>query len=129
MRHFRDFFEGRNGVDQLNLFLLGTAVVLMLVANLTRLSILTWISLGVILYSYYRLMSRNIEARSAENRRYLEVTDRILGTFRHGFGHAADREHRYYRCPGCGQMVRVPRGKGNIEIRCPKCGTTFVRRT
>jgi len=129
MRHFRDFFEGRNGVDQLNLFLLGTAVILMLAANLTRFPVLTWISLGLIVYSYFRMMSRNLEARSEENRRYLETTDRILGAFRTGFGHASDREHRYYRCPGCGQMVRVPRGKGNIEIRCPKCGTTFVRRT
>jgi ribosomal protein S27E len=129
MRHFRDFFEGRNGVDQLNLFLLGTALVLVLLSSLTRLPILSWIGLGLIVYSYFRMMSRNLEARSEENRRYLDVTDRFLNVFRKGFGHASDREHRYFKCPGCGQTVRVPKGKGNIEIRCPKCGTTFVRRT
>lgn len=129
MGHFRNFFEGRNGVDQLNLFLLGTAVILMLLSTLTGLQIFSWISLGLIIYSYFRLMSRNLAARSAENQKYLDITDRILGVFRSGTRHAADRTHRYFKCPGCGQTVRVPRGKGNIEIRCPKCGTTFIRRT
>lgn len=129
MNHFRDFFEGRNGVDQLNMFLLGAAVVVMLISSLTRASILTLVSFALLLYSYFRLMSRNIAARSAENERFLSIIDRVVSPFRNAGRHAADREHRYFRCPGCGQMVRVPRGRGNIEIHCPKCGSKFVRRT
>ena len=28
-----------------------------------------------------------------------------------------------------GQKVRIPRGKGKIEIECPKCHTKFVKRS
>ena len=34
-----------------------------------------------------------------------------------------------YRCPSCGQKVRVPRGKGRISIHCPKCQRDFIKRT
>ena len=40
-----------------------------------------------------------------------------------------DRQHRYYACPKCRQTVRVPRGRGKINIRCPKCGEQFVKKT
>ena len=39
-----------------------------------------------------------------------------------------DTEHRYFRCPQCSRMLRVPRGKGTVEISCT-CGRTFRRRT
>jgi len=40
-----------------------------------------------------------------------------------------DKTHRYYRCPGCRQRLRVPRGRGNIVITCPKCHREFTKRT
>lgn len=40
-----------------------------------------------------------------------------------------DREHKYFRCPNCGQMLRVPKGKGKISISCRNCGTTFQKKT
>mgnify|MGYP001122250664 CR=1 FL=1 len=33
------------------------------------------------------------------------------------------------KCPGCGQKIRVPRGRGKIAIRCPKCNREFIRRS
>ena len=27
-----------------------------------------------------------------------------------------DKDHRYYKCPKCGNILRIPRGKGKIEI-------------
>ncbi len=39
------------------------------------------------------------------------------------------RYYKYYNCPNCNQKVRVPKGKGKIEITCPKCRTSFIRRT
>ena len=36
---------------------------------------------------------------------------------------------RHFRCPKCHQKVRVPRGKGKIQITCPKCGEKFIKKT
>lgn len=35
----------------------------------------------------------------------------------------------FYYCPSCRQLIRVPRHRGKIEIRCPKCGQSFVKNT
>ena len=40
-----------------------------------------------------------------------------------------DREHRYFDCAKCRQLVRVPRGKGKIMITCPKCKEKFQRKS
>ena len=37
--------------------------------------------------------------------------------------------YKFYTCGQCGQKVRVPKGKGKIEITCPKCRNTFIKRT
>ena len=37
--------------------------------------------------------------------------------------------YKFYTCSTCGQKVRVPKGKGKIEITCPKCKNTFIKRT
>ena len=36
---------------------------------------------------------------------------------------------RYYICKSCHQQIRVPKGKGRIEIRCPKCNERFIKKT
>lgn len=41
----------------------------------------------------------------------------------------SDKEHRIFRCPDCNQRVRVPRGRGKIEITCPRCGHVFIKRS
>ena len=45
------------------------------------------------------------------------------------FDRLKDRQHRYFDCPKCHQMVRVPRGKGKISITCPRCREKFVKKT
>ena len=40
-----------------------------------------------------------------------------------------DKEHRYFKCPNCGQQLRVPRGKGKITINCRNCGVSFEEKT
>ncbi|MBQ5468228.1 MAG: hypothetical protein IIT62_04915, partial [Oscillospiraceae bacterium] len=62
--------------------------------------------------------SRNIEKRNRENRRFLAFRSRLT-----------DKQNRYYRCPNCKQTVRVPRGRGKICIKCPKCSEKFVRKS
>lgn len=123
----RRFMYGRCGVDQLNIFLLVAAVVLNLIALLlSRLGavcavigmVVNLSSYGVLIWYLYRALSRNLEKRILENRRFLTWKSRIT-----------DRQNRYYRCPNCKQTVRVPRGRGKICIKCPKCSEKFIRKS
>ena len=123
----RRFMAGRNGVDQLNFFLLIAAVALNVVSLiLSRLGavfavvgmLVSLISYGVLGWYLFRFFSRNLEKRILENRRYLTWKSRIR-----------DRQNRYYRCHNCKQTVRVPRGRGKICIKCPKCSEKFIKKT
>ena len=79
---------------------------------------LTLLSYALMIWAIFRMLSRNTYKRYQENRRYLRLLERMK-----------DREHRYYDCPRCRQVVRVPRGKGKISITCPKCAEKFIRKT
>lgn len=126
---FRRMMDGRYGSDQLNMALLVTAIVLALLNSILSafiggaamsivslvLTILTYSLLG---YELFRCFSRNIYKRRQENRRFMTLWNRLR-----------DRSHRYFRCPQCRQLVRVPKNRGKLNIRCPKCGERFIRKT
>ncbi len=119
---FRRFMAGRYGTDRLNMTILMTGVVISLVGTFIQKPavnlLLTAVAYGLMIWAIYRSFSRNTYQRYQENRKFLQFFDRIK-----------DREHRYFDCPKCRQMVRVPRGKGKIAITCPKCREKFVRKT
>ena len=86
--------------------------------------------LALIIYTYYRVLSRDYAKRSAENQKYLAKTQKIRMRFQKEKGMMEQRKtHHIYKCPGCGQKIRIPRGKGKIEIECPKCHVKFIKRS
>ena len=127
----RRFMYGRYGSDQLNMAILVAAVLVSLTNSVLTVfllestvysgivaPILSVIVYGLLIYSFFRMFSRNIYKRQRENRRFTQLWMRLK-----------DRNNRYFRCPNCKQTVRVPRGRGKICIRCPKCGEKFTRKT
>lgn len=118
----RRFFSGRYGHDKLNMTILTAGLVLcligMFVHNALADLLLTLASYALLIWSLVRCLSRNTYKRYQENRRFLLLLDRVK-----------DRNNRYFTCPKCRQMVRVPRGKGKISITCPKCREKFVKNT
>ena len=120
---FRNFMIGRYGSDKLNIYLLGAGIVLMLLGSIFggKVPLMSWYSLlsyVPLFWCIFRMYSRNIEARRRENAAFVNF-----------FNHLKDKEHRYFRCPRCHQTVRVPRGRGKINIRCPKCSERFIKTT
>lgn len=119
----RRFMYGRYGTDSLNKALLIVALVLMFLAIVGG-RFVPWLSLAgtlayvPLVYSIFRMYSRNIEKRRRENAAW----QRFLLPLK-------DRNNRYFKCPKCRQTVRVPRGKGKINIRCPKCNERFIKTT
>ena len=120
---------GRYGMDQLNLFLMSTYLVLYLVFFLTRLWVLDMIVMVLLLVVVFRMLSRDITRRQAENARFLQIARPIQQNFRTFRTRMKDREHRYFKCPSCGQQMRVPRGKGRITVHCRTCGATFEEKS
>ena len=118
----RHFMEGRNGNDKLNIAILIAGVITGLLSAILGgfivKTVLWAVSYGLMIWAIFRCLSRNVYKRYQENRRYLQLLDRVR-----------DREHRYFDCPKCRQRVRVPRGKGKISITCPRCKEKFVRKT
>jgi len=119
---YRRFMEGRYGTDRLNMTILTTGLVLCIVSMFFRIPAvnltLTLLSYVLMFWAIFRTLSRNTYKRYQENRKYLQIFDRLK-----------DREHRYFDCPKCRQLVRVPRGKGKIAITCPRCREKFVKKT
>ena len=131
---FNKFMQGRYGVDELSRFTLGVALFCVVVGSFIRTSVtgglLDMDGLALIIYTYYRVLSRDYAKRSAENQKYLAKTQKIRMRFQKEKGMMEQRKtHHIYKCPGCGQKIRIPRGKGKIEIECPKCHVKFIKRS
>ena len=117
------FMMGRYGMDNLNNCLLWSSLVLLIIATFTRLGSL--ISYVLMIIVIYRMLSRKIYQRENENKIYLEKTRGIRHYASTIVKNISDKQYKYFVCPGCGKIVRVPRGKGVIEITCPTCQKNF----
>lgn len=124
------FMMGRYGIDKMSQVLSVCSLVLVALGIFLKISIFYWIGLILIGYIYFRMLSRNISKRYAENQAFLQHYYRLTGWFA-GKKRSMERNKGYhiYKCPQCKQKVRVPKGKGKISIHCPKCGTDFIKRS
>lgn len=127
--HMARFMAGRYGGDQLNVLLIALYVILYVVFLFTRMLILEVLALILIILSLYRSLSRNLERRRAENARFLQTVRPLLRRWNAFHTRAHDKEHRYFKCPNCGQQMRVPRGKGRITVHCRSCGAVFEEKS
>lgn len=126
----RQFMIGRYGIDGLNQFLSITSLVLLLIAIISRVSLFTYLGAALLIFCYYRTFSRNISKRTEENYKFYTLKDRVDNKFKGWKEQWANRKvYHYYRCPQCRQKLRVPRGRGRIQISCPRCGTQFIKKS
>lgn len=117
------FMQGRNGSDEMNRALTYALVVLYVISLFAKSTLLYYITLAGFIYVIFRMMSRNLYARREENRKFVTK----LETARIKFEQRKD--YKIFRCKGCGRNIRVPRGKGKIEVTCPMCGKKTIHRT
>ena len=128
------FMQGRYGVDTFCRFLLVAGLIVVFLSAFLGSSVvgmifylLGWV---MIIYCYFRMFSRNVSKRYAENQAFLAKTYKIRSFFQKQKNIWNQRRvYHIYTCPNCRQKIRIPRGKGKMEIRCPKCGTTFIKKS
>jgi hypothetical protein len=130
---FARFMAGRYGGDQLNRFMAISGCVLMLVGvfagGIAALVLYTAALVGLV-WTYCRMFSRNIYKRQAENAKYLKAKFRLTNGLRlRKERWSQRRDYKFFTCPACHTTLRVPRGKGKINIVCRKCGNSFQGKT
>lgn len=123
------FMQGRYGNDRLGQAMLVVALICM-VLSMFRIPFISTVGLVVLILTYYRVFSRQIGKRAAENQKYLVLEWKLRARLqKRKQALAQSRTHRIFRCPQCRQKIRVPRHRGRIAISCRKCGTEFIKKT
>ena len=124
------FMIGRYGMDQLNQFLLYAVLAVILINLFVRVWPLELLELAGIVFLYFRMFSRNISKRYHDNQAFLRMTLRVRAPVKKWqFRFRESRQYHIYKCPSCGQKIRIPRGRGRVSIHCPKCGTDFIKKS
>lgn len=132
---FNNLFIGCQGMDEFSKFLFwagcGHLALSCLLAGLVGFLSSLFFFLGVfmLIMAFVRAFSRKLPQREMENNVYLQY----LARKRRERAAARDRRSQrkdfvFFKCPGCHQYLRVPRGKGKIHINC-RCGYTMYRKT
>ena len=137
MRNFFEkimiFMQGRYGMDSLNGFIMGLSFVIwvvnIFVFNRLAHYIIMVVQLLLIGLFIFRMLSRNITMRSAENRRFQKVYEPVKNWVQLTYKRIRDRkDYRYLKCPVCKAQLRVKNIKGRHNVRCPKCRSEFEKK-
>lgn len=135
----RSFMNGRNGADNLSMALLWTGLICYLLGSiLGSVQVAAIALLGMLLsllgfaayvYCIFRMFSRNLDKRRAENRRYVTMAEKKRTERRQARVRFQNRKtYKYFKCPGCKAWLRLSRGKGVVTITCSRCHTSFTQK-
>lgn len=118
---------GRYGQDELGKFILSLALILLIINLFVKTAALSAAALVLIIYSYYRIFSRDVRARYAENKKFLTSLDPLRRKFFSSKTKYDNRKvYKYIKCPKCKFEMKVPKNKGKIRVTCKKCGEKFI---
>ena len=137
----RSFMSGRNGADHYSIALLWTGLALYLLGSIVgsiqvspvfALLGLLFNTLGFAAYVYciFRVFSRNVDKRRAENRRYVTLMEKRKTQRRQAKVRFQNRKtYKYFKCPGCKAWLRLKHGSGVVTITCSRCHTSFTQKS
>lgn len=129
------FMYGRNGADKLGIVMIWGSLLLDLVSAMLlrhhRIagSMVNWLATLMCFYALFRMFSKNLGKRREENQRFVNWLWRMKSKSSGARARHADKDHKYFTCKNCKTICRVPVGKGNVEITCPKCGAKIRGKT
>ena len=127
------FMYGRNGNDQLNILILGFSCVL-LIADIfvggRAVKFLTIAAIAFLGLAYFRMLSKNLYRRREENSKYLRLKKGAINALKlRKERWLQRREYKFFTCPSCRAVLRVPRGRGKVRVVCSRCGKAFLAKT
>lgn len=126
---FRRFMQGRSGSDELSLALLITALVCTLLSGFGGSALLNLIGLVAYVLCVWRMFSRKVEKRYAENQRYIQIRNKVRTSVKQGWVRLKNlRKYKYFHCPECKALLRLPRKVGEVTVTCGKCRHAFKQK-
>ena len=130
MGKLQRFMYGRYGADELTRALTVVGLILILLSGIRVLWWLYYVALALVIWSIVRTLSRNIPARQREHATYMRMMAKPRAAFTLWKNQWRDRKtHRYFKCGQCRAVLRVPVGKGKIDVTCPRCHRVTVKKT
>jgi len=131
IRNFlRNFMIGRYGPDHLNIAMIIVSLILSLIHGIFYIVPIVYVSYAILALALFRMLSRNVTRRRAENDKFIRywwpIKTKVSRTI---LRIKNQKTHKFIRCPSCRNTLRVPRGKGKLQITCPKCGERFIKKT
>ncbi len=127
--------QGRYGLDRLSQVMMIVGLVVVIIAAFVRRPVIVsnliyLVGIVIVILGYIRVFSKNYQKRYNENQKFMQLTGGIWRLFgKEKYMMEQRRDYRIFTCPGCKQKIRIPKGKGKIEISCPKCHTKFIKKT
>ncbi|WMJ23989.1 hypothetical protein RBG61_04785 [Paludicola sp. MB14-C6] len=130
MDWFRKLMTGRYGPDTLGIALTIIGLVVSMIGTITGLFFIMILSYLIIGWALFRMFSKNITKRYKENTLFLSIWNPVKYKTQTTVKNMSDtKTHRHFKCPNCKQKVRVPKGRGKVNITCPNCRTQFIKKT
>lgn len=129
------FMQGRYGLDRLSQVMMIVGLVVVIIAAFVRRPVIVsnliyLVGIVIVILGYIRVFSKNYQKRYNENQKFMQLTGGIRRLFgKEKYMMEQRKDYRIFTCPGCKQKIRIPKGKGKIEISCPKCHTKFIKKT
>lgn len=123
------FMYGRYGGDQLNVFLLVLYLIFYFISIWTNFLPLYWLSLVVIVWGLFRMLSRNLPAGGRRTPSLCSWPVRPSTGSTSAAPCTGTRSTAISAAPAAGQQLRVPKGKGKITVTCRSCGAVFQEKS
>ena len=123
--------NGRYGSDQLNMALLILSILVSLIGGIffNRSIVVSLIVYALCIIIIYRGFSKKIYKRQQENLKFKRLIQPIKSQYKIIKLNLTQKQFKHVQCPRCHRTLRVPRGRGKIEITCPHCHVAFDKRS
>ena len=122
--------KGRYGFDDLSMFLNMAGLILIFLAYIPYMRWLSIAAWAVLIWAVVRAMSRNHAKRREELNKYYGIKKKITDKFSLWKVMWKERKtHLFFKCKTCGAVLRVPKGRGEIIVTCPKCKSKIDKKT
>ena len=123
------FMYGRNGVDQLGFVTLWAAIILdvvnLFVRNQVAYSILSAVAMVLTIWMVFRMFSKNLSKRRAENAAYM---NKVVYPLRQALSRSRDKGAQVFHLPQLPHGVPGTRGKAASSSPAPSAARKFTAR-